>query len=62
MYGAKLLDFAVGQRVELHPVTSRWMMGDRYATVEKIGRVYVHVRFDRSGASGGYHPCELRGM
>lgn len=24
-------------------------MGDRYGTVEKIGRKYIHVKMDRSG-------------
>jgi len=59
-WGRYLTDFEVGQRVQLHPVTSRWMMGDRYATVEKIGRAYVHVRFEVSGEAGAYSPYELR--
>ena len=39
----------VGQRVELHPATDAWMMGDRYGEVVKITRQYVHVKMDRSG-------------
>lgn len=39
----------IGQRVELHPATDAWMMGDRYGEVVKIGRTYIHVKMDRSG-------------
>lgn len=35
--------------VEAHPATDAWMMGDRYGTVVKVGRVWVHVRMTRSG-------------
>jgi hypothetical protein len=41
--------FTVGQRVELHPATDAWMQGDRFGVVVKLGRVYVHVKMDRSG-------------
>jgi hypothetical protein len=44
-----LEQFEVGNRVELHPATDRWMRGDQLGTVAKLGRVYVHVRMDRSG-------------
>jgi hypothetical protein len=40
--------FRVGDRVQLHPATDAWMMGDRYGTVIKIGRQLLHVRMDRS--------------
>ena len=42
-------DFNVGHRVELHPATDRWMMGDRFGNVVKVGRKLVHVKMDRSG-------------
>lgn len=38
-----------GPRVESHPATDAWIMGDRYGTVVKVGAAYVHVRMDRSG-------------
>jgi hypothetical protein len=41
--------FRAGDRVQLHPATDAWMMGDRYGTVIKIGRQLLHVRMDRSG-------------
>ena len=44
--------FTLGQRVELHPATDAWMRGDRFGTVERIGKRhphYVFVRMDRSG-------------
>jgi hypothetical protein len=40
-------------RVELHPATDRWMMGDRYGTVikdERKGETWVYtVKLDKSG-------------
>ena len=41
--------FLVGQRVQMHPATDAFMMGDRYGDVVKIGREKVHVKMDRSG-------------
>jgi hypothetical protein len=41
--------FRVGERVQLHPGTDRWMMGDRYGEVVKVTREYVHVKLDKSG-------------
>ena len=41
----------IGHRVELHPGTDRWMMGDRFGRVEKFDKrgVMVYVRLDKSG-------------
>ena len=39
-----------GDRVQLHPATDRWMMGDRYGecrSVTKDGHVWV--KLDKSG-------------
>lgn len=41
-------DFRVGQRVQMHPATDAWMQGDRYGQIETLGRVYLHVKMDRS--------------
>ncbi len=41
--------FKVGDRVQLHPATDLWMRGARYGTIEKLGRLYVHVRLDATG-------------
>jgi hypothetical protein len=44
-------DFMVGQRVQLHPGTDRWMMGDRHGVVMHVNRKrgkYVQVLMDRS--------------
>lgn len=46
----------VGDRVELHPATDRWIRGDRFGTVAKIGRKYVHVKLDRSGQTLPFPP------
>lgn len=40
-------DFKVGQRVQSHPASDRWMRGQRFGTVEMIGKRTVWVRFDR---------------
>ena len=41
--------FRRGDRVQLHPATDAWMMGDRFGTVVKVGRDLLHVNMDRSG-------------
>ncbi len=51
-----LEQFTVGDRVELHPATDRWMRGDRFGTVAKLGRRYVHVKLDRSGDTRQFAP------
>ncbi len=38
--------FAHGDRVEFAEHTAQWISGDRYGTVIKYGREYVHVRTD----------------
>lgn len=37
------------QRVMAHPGTDAWMQGDRYGTVQKVGRKWIHVKMDNSG-------------
>jgi len=49
----------VDDRVELHPATDRWMMGDKYGTVVKLDGVYVHVRLDVSGKTRWFHPNNI---
>ncbi len=39
----------IGKRVQLHPATDRWMMGDRYGEIVKVGREYMSVKLDKSG-------------
>jgi hypothetical protein len=36
-------------RVELHPATDAWIMGDRFGAVVKAGWKYATVRCERSG-------------
>ena len=45
----KTQHFTIGQRVQAHPATDTWMRGDRYGTVTKAGKRYVHVAMDASG-------------
>lgn len=52
-------DFAVGDRVKSHPGTDRFMMGDVYGTVKRIGRKIVHVHMDRSGKTVRFSPNNL---
>jgi hypothetical protein len=41
------------QRIELHPATDRWMMGDRYGDVlrsfKRKGQTVHRVKLDKSG-------------
>ena len=37
-----------GDRVQIRPHHDVWMMGDRYGTIEKVGRKYVHIHMDKS--------------
>jgi hypothetical protein len=41
-----LLTFTVSDRIELAPHLDRWMMGDRFGEIVKIGRRYLHVQMD----------------
>jgi len=41
--------FNAGDRVELHPATDRWMMGDRCGSVAKVGRNVLTIKMDVSG-------------
>lgn len=52
-------DYRVGQRVQAHPATDTWMRGDRYGTVERVGRLYIRVRMDRSGHLKRFTPDNL---
>lgn len=49
-------DFKVGQRVQLHPATDRWMRGDRWGVVYKLGHKYVELVMDVSGSHLRVHP------
>ena len=51
-----LNDFKPGDRVEIHPACDRWMFGDMYATVTKVGRTKLTIKFDRSGAVRRWDP------
>lgn len=52
-------NWKIGWRVELHPATDAWMMGDRYGEVVKVGRQLLHVRMDRSGKVRRIHPSNI---
>ena len=58
---ATLDDFKLNQRVELHPATDRWMMGDRYGVVTKVDteKGVVRVRLDVSCKSLDFFPYLL---
>jgi hypothetical protein len=38
----EMQDVAVGMEFKLHPGTDLFMMGFRYGTVTKVGRIWVH--------------------
>jgi len=33
-----MTDIRIGKRVQLHPVTDRWMMGDKYGVVLRVSK------------------------
>ena len=45
--------------VQAHPATDTWMRGDRFGTIERIGRKYIHVRMDKSGRLVRFTPDNL---
>jgi hypothetical protein len=55
----KASEFRVGMRVELHPAHDAWMAGDRYATVERVGKSIVWVRSDKSNRLRWMHAESL---
>ena len=52
-------DLNMGDRVQLHPATDRWMMGDRYGEIVAVGRKWVKVKMDRSGHTIGVAPSNI---
>jgi hypothetical protein len=52
-------DFAVGDRVQLHPATDLWMRGARWGTVAGIGRKLVRVHVDALGRTINISPAHL---
>ena len=52
----------VGNRVQAHPATDSWMMGDRYGEIVKIGHKWIHVRMDRSGRIRKFSHVNLMGV
>ena len=55
----ELKDLKVGDRVELAAHTDRWMRGDRFAQIQKIGTKLVTLRFERSGLTSRLHPVVI---
>lgn len=52
-----------GDRVQLHPGTDRWMMGDRYGEIVGVanresGLVY-RVKLDKSGKTLSFLACNI---
>jgi len=51
------MSLRIGQRIQLHPGTDRWMMGDRYGEVVGFARDgrRVRVKLDKSGKTMLFH-------
>lgn len=51
--------FLPGQRVDLHPGTDRWMMGDPWGRVVSVTKDTVLVQLYRSGDTRRFHVRNL---
>lgn len=51
--------FVRDRRVELHPCTDRWMMGDRFGRILRVKDGVVHVRLDKSNKTFKFHPDNI---
>jgi ribosomal protein L21E len=55
-------DFAVGDRIQMHPATDAWMRGDRYGEVVKLLRGGAYkVKLDVSGLTKTVTPENIYG-
>ena len=56
-----MADFRVGQNVELHPCTDRWMMGDRFGIVRSLDKEkgFVKVKLNISGKTFNFLPRNI---
>jgi hypothetical protein len=52
-------DFSVGDRIQLHPATDAWMMGDRFGQIRKVTQKFYHVAMDVSGRVRRVAPCNI---
>jgi len=61
MTDATLADFTIGQRVQLHPATDRWMMGDRWGVITKVNveQTILRIKLDVSGKTLSFHPKDV---
>ena len=52
--------YAVGQRVQLHEWSYRWVRGDRYGEVIKVAGRRIVVRLDTSGKVAKLHASQIK--
>jgi ribosomal protein L21E len=57
--GRVLGEFAIGERVQLHPAMDAWMQGDRYGEVRGWSAYRVLVLMDKSGRTLKVYPDNL---
>ena len=55
-----MAQFNVGDRIQVLPHVDRWMQGDRYGNVTKIGHKFVHVSMDMSGGIAIFSPENIK--
>lgn len=53
-------DFAIGQRVRMHPATDAFMRGIRWGTVASVGHALIRVHCDIDGRTRAFHPVNLQ--
>lgn len=57
-----MLQFAVGDRVQIAAHFDRWMAGDRFGTVTAVKNHFLYVKMDKSQATIAVVPKDLRGV
>ena len=51
--------YYMGKRVQIHPGTDAWMMGDRYGTVVGSTKKLLKIKLDKSGRTIRHDPDDI---
>ena len=57
-----LYQFQKGDRIQARPATDCWMQGDRFGTVDSIGRKWFWIEMERSCQMRGIPPLDIQAL